>query len=319
MQNFKLRDVIFILVGVILGVTIMGILWPKRIAKLENGEEVVAKTSAFNITANDIYNELKNNSGVNALINLVDKKILEEKYKLTQEDLDSIEENANYYFEMYEQNYGVSKEDFLKNNNFKSEEEFISYLKLDYLRKKYYDEFLINKIKDSDISDYYNKNVFAPFNVEHILVKISGDVKDADAKSKANEILNKLKKGITLEEVKKEYKEEIVNETFKVEFNTSLDESFLSAAKKLKDNSYTKELVKSSYGYHIIFRKDTLEKPSLDKAKETIISILKKQLEEKKENSYANSLINLRNEKDFNIKDTDLNNDYNKYINELNS
>ena len=317
MKNIRLKDVLFILVGVIIGVIIMGILWPKRIAKLQSGEEVVASTTIFKVTANDIYEELKKSSGVNALVNIVDKRILEEKYVLTEEDLKDIQDNANYYFDMYEQNYGISKEEFLKKNGFSSEDEFLDYLKLDFLRKKYYDESLVNKISEEEIKEYYEKNVFAPFNVEHILVKITDDVTDAKAKSKATEILNKLKKGTSFDELKTIYKEDIINESFKVEFTSNLEESFMNAAKKLKDNTYSKELVKTSYGYHIIYRKDSLEMPTLDNTKEIIINIIKETLQDEEDNSYVNILINMRNEKKFKISDTELNKDYENKINNL--
>ena len=51
--------IISFVIGLFIGLLIMLLFIPDRIAKLENGEEVVVETSKGNITANDIYNDLK--------------------------------------------------------------------------------------------------------------------------------------------------------------------------------------------------------------------------------------------------------------------
>ena len=85
---------------------------------------------------------------------------------------------------MYEENYGLTKEKFLTQNGFDSEDEFIEFLTLDYLRNKYYEEYIASQISDEEIEKYYNENVFAPINVEHILVRIPSEVNDDAALSR---------------------------------------------------------------------------------------------------------------------------------------
>ena len=207
----------------------------------------------------------------------------------------------------------MTEEQFLEKNNFDSYDDFKTYLELDYLRQKYYDEYLTSKISDDEINDYYDESVYAPFNVEHILVKISDDVTDADAKEKATEILDKLKDGEDWDDLKDEYEDDITSEAFQVDFDSNLEEEFKTAAEKLSDDSYTKSLVKTSYGYHIIYRKDTLDKPELNDVKSRILTVLKSNYVSENKNVYEKSLINLREESGLDIKDTELKKVYKNY------
>ena len=62
----------------------------------------------------------------------------------------------------------------------------------------------------------------------------------------------------------------------------------MEAMQKLENNSYSKEPVKTSYGYHVIYRIDQKEKPALEDVKEEIIDSL---VSEKKK--YGNKIINV--------------------------
>ena len=96
-------------------------------------------------------------------------------------------------------------------------------------------------------------------------------------------------------------------------FDSNLEEEFKTAAEKLSDDSYTKSLVKTSYGYHIIYRKDTLDKPELNDVKSRILTVLKSNYVSENKNVYEKSLINLREESGLDIKDTELKKVYKNY------
>lgn len=297
----------------ILGVLLMLLFYPDRIAKLENGEEVAIKIGDKNITADAMYTKLKEKYAIYELLDIVDSNILYDMYELTEEDNEEIENRADNYIRYYEENYNISEEEFLENNGFANLNEFKKYLELDHLRKKYYDEYLTKQISEEEIEDYYDEEVFAPFNVEHILVKISNDVTDEDAKEKAQEILDRLDDGEDWEDLKEEYEDEIITEAFEVDFDSNLEDEFKTTAIKLKDGKYSTSLVKTNYGYHIIYRVETLETPEYDEVKERILEVLKNKYAKENENVYEKSMIIMREEAKMEIKDTELNEVYKKY------
>ncbi len=297
----------------ILGVLLMLLFYPDRIAKLENGEEVAIKIGDKNITADAMYTKLKEKYAIYELLDIVDSNILYDMYELTEEDNEEIENRADNYIRYYEENHNISEEEFLENNGFANLNEFKKYLELDHLRKKYYDEYLTKQISEEEIEDYYDEEVFAPFNIEHILVKISNDVTDEDAKEKAQEILDRLDDGEDWEDLKEGYEDEIINEAFKVDFDSNLEDEFKTTAIKLKDGKYSTSLVKTNYGYHIIYRVETLETPEYDEVKERILEVLKNKYAKENENVYEKSMIFMREEAKMEIKDTELNEVYKKY------
>ncbi len=297
----------------LIGLLIMLLFYPDRIAKLKNGEEVAINVSKKNITADSIYSKLKEKYAAYELLDIIDSTILYDKYKITDEDKEDIKNKADEYIKYYEKTYQMSEEDFLSKNNFESYDDFTNYLELDFLRQKYYDEYLTSKIEEDSITEYYDNNVYAPFNVEHILVKITDDVTDEDAKSLATEILDKLKDGESWDDLKEEYKDKITTENFDVEFDSNLEETFKDEAKKLKDEEYTKSLVKTSYGYHIIKRIKTKDMPELKDVKDRVLNVLKTNYINDNKNVYEKSLIELRKVSKLNIKDTELKKVYNNY------
>ena len=297
----------------ILGVLLMLLFYPDRIAKLENGEEGAIKIGDKNITADAMYTKLKEKYAIYELLDIVDSNILYDMYELTEEDNEEIENRADNYIRYYEENHNISEEEFLENNGFANLNEFKKYLELDHLRKKYYDEYLTKQISEEEIEDYYDEEVFAPFNVEHILVKISNDVTDEDAKEKAQEILDRLDDGEDWEDLKEEYEDEIITEAFEVDFDSNLEDEFKTTAIKLKDGKYSTSLVKTNYGYHIIYRVETLETPEYDEVKERILEVLKNKYAKENENVYEKSMIFMREEAKMEIKDTELNEVYKKY------
>ena len=296
----------------LIGILVMLLFYPDRIAELKNGEQVAIKLDKTNITADKLYTDLKSKYAKYELLDIIDSTILYNKYEMTDEDQETIKSKADEYIKYYEENYQMTKEDFLSKNNFESYEEFVEYLKLDYLRQKYYDEYLTGLISEDDIKKYYDEDVIAPFTVEHILVKTGSDNKE-EKEELAIEILDKLKDGEEWNDLKKEYEDDIVTEEFDIEFDSNLEDEFINAAKKLSDGEYTGSLVTTNYGYHIILRKETKEIPELDEIKARILTVLKTNYVNENKNVYEKSLIKLREDSGLNIKDTELAKVYDKY------
>lgn len=311
------------LIGVIITIIVVIIIWPKRIATLKDGTQPILTVNNTTYTADDLYNDMKDTYSINILINSLDKMILDKKYKEDNEMNDSVKKTAEYYYSMYEQYQNITKEQFLENNGFKSEKEFLEYLKLDYRRNLYYDEYVKNLINEKDIEKYYKDEVFGDVNSKHILVSVSKDdtsenekeLSDEDAKKLANEIIDKLNKGTSWDDVINEYKDKITNEDLGYRaFNASLDAAYLKEMKNLEVNTYSKTPILSSYGYHIVYKIDQKDKPELKDVKEDIITILAEEKKNDDSNLYQKALINLRKEAKLEFKDTDLGEKYNKYI-----
>ena len=307
------------LIGVIITVIVVIIIWPKRIATLKDGTQPILTVNNKTYTADDLYNDMKDAYSINILINSLDKMILDEKYKEDNEMNDSVKQTAEYYYSMYEQYQNITKEQFLENNGFKSEKEFLEYLKLDYRRNLYYDEYVESLISDKDIEKYYKNEVFGDVNSKHILVSVSSDdtsenekeLSDEDAKKLANEIIDKLNKGTSWDDVIAEYKDKITAEELGYRaFNASLDAAYLKEMKNLEVNTYSKTPILSSYGYHIVYKIDQKDKPELKDVKEDIINILVEEKKNDDSNLYQKALINLRKEAKLEFKDTDLGEKY---------
>ena len=81
----------------------------------------------------------------------------------------------------------------------------------------------------------------------------------------------------------------------------------------MEDNSYSEEPVKTSYGYHVIYRLDQKEKPSLKKSKDTIIEKIVTNKKSEDSNLLYKSLISLREENKIDFKDTVMKSKYEDY------
>ena len=139
---------------------------------------------------------------------------------------------------------------------------------------------------------------------------------DADAKKLAEEIIGKINDGTKWDDIKKEYKDKITFEDLGYQsWDASLEQSFINALKGMKDNSFSEEPVKTSYGYHVIYRLDQKKKPTLKNAKSKIIDTLLSEKKSADTNLLYKSLISLRKEKNIKFSDTVMQSKYEEYCN----
>lgn len=312
------RNLIYSFIGGALLVTLITIIiWPDRIATLEDGTQPVATIEGETFTADFLYEKMKDKFSVSYLLDYIDDAILKEKYEENDDMIKEIEKTADEYISYYKQ-YGYTEESFLSQNGFKDKNAFLDYLKIDYRRKLYYEDYLKSQISDEDIKKYYDEDVFGDINTQHILVKTSDDMSEEDAKAKAEEIIGKLNDGKTWEEVQEEYKDVITFEDLKyVAFNANYESTFMDALVKLDENSYTKDPVKTTYGYHVIYRFDQKEKANLEDLKDSIIETLSDKMNEEDSNLYNKTMIKMREEAKLEFKDTVMEKKYKDYCNNL--
>ena len=308
--------------GVLATVLVVILIWPDRIAKLENGLEPVASIDGLTVTAEDLYEDMKEIYSVSNLLDIIDNKILEEKYPETDEMNTKLNDQAENYYNMYNQYYGYSKEEFLTKNGFGSERAFIEYLRLQYRRTQYTDDYIKEQITDKEIEKYYEDKVYGDINTKHILVKVSSSATDEEKKEAENlakEIITKLNEGKSFDEVKDEYKDKITYEELGYKaYNASLESAYMEAMQKLENNSYTKEPVQTSYGYHVIYRIDQKEKPALEDVKEEIITSLVSEHKSEDTSVQYKALEKMREDAKLKFTDTVLEKKYETYKSQYN-
>lgn len=312
--------VIFGMIGGILVTTLVAfIIWPERIAQLKNGEEPVVKVGGETYTADELYEFMKDTYSVNLLLNQIDDDLLTKIYPEDEKMTEEVQSNADYYFNVYEQYYGYTQEQFLKENGFANIDAFLEYLRLDYRRGKYLEDYVTKNLSDEEIQKYYDENVFGDINTQHVLVEVStseddGKLSDEDAKTLAEEIIDKLNDGTSWKDIQKKYKDKITFEDLSYQsWDASLEKSFMDALTDMDDNSYSEEPVKTSYGYHVIYRLDQKKAPKLKEVKDTIIENLISQKQSEDADLLYKALISLREEKNIKFSDTVMKQKYEDY------
>lgn len=304
--------------GVLVTIFVVMIIWPERIAKLEDGTEPVAEIDGMVINAETLYEDMKEIYSISALLDKIDNKILEEKYPETDEMNDELKSQAENYYNIYEQYYQTSKEEFLANNGFGSEAAFIEYLRLQYRRNKYAEDYIKSLVTDKEIEKYYEDKVYGDINTKHILVKVDSSATEdeqKEAENLAKEIISKLNDGKTFDEVKEEYKDKITYEELGYKsYNASLESAYLEEMQKLENNSYSKTPIKTSYGYHIVYRIDQKDKPSLEDVKDDIIEDLVNEKSSEDTNLSYIALDKMRQDAGLKFSDTVLEKKYESYM-----
>jgi len=255
---------------------------------------------------------------ISSLLDKIDNKILVEKYPETDEMKDEVKKEAENYYNIYNSYYGYTKEEFLFNNGFGSETAFLDYLTLQYRRNAYLEDYTKSLVEESEIEKYYNDEVYGDINTKHILVKVSSSATDeekTEAENLAKEIISKLNEGKTFDEVKEEYAEKITYEELGYKpYNASLESAYMEEMESLSNESYSKTPVKTSYGYHVVYRIDQKEKPSLDDVKEEVIETIADTKAAEDTNLAYIALDKMRTEAGIKFHDTVLEEKYNTYI-----
>lgn len=304
--------------GILVTVLVVVLIWPDRIATLKDGTQPVATIDGMTLTADELYEDMKDIYSVSSLLDKLDTKILTDKYPDTDEMDDEVTSQAENYYKAYEQYYKMSKEDFLKQNGFNTEKKFLEYLKLNNRRTKYVKEYTENEVTDKEIDKYYEDKVYGDINTKHMLVKVDSSASDDDKKKAENlakEIISKLDEGKTFDEVKEEYKDKITYEELGYKsYNAALEEAYKNEMKNLKDGEYSKEPVKTSYGYHIVYRIDQKEKPALEDIKDQIKEEIADEKISNDKNLYYVVLDKMRENANLKFEDTVLKDKYDNYM-----
>jgi peptidyl-prolyl cis-trans isomerase D len=159
-------------------------------------------------------------------------------------------------------------------------------------------------VNDAEIQAYYNAHqdqykVPEQVKTRHILITVpkGADAKtDATAKAKAEDILKQLKAGGNFGDLAKKNSDDPGSKDTGGDLpmmpTAQLDPAYAQAAMKLNPGQ-TSDLVRSSFGYHIIQteQKDTAHSKPLAEVKDTISAMLEQQKAGAAEQDYANKLL----------------------------
>ena len=299
-------------IGIAVGIILMII--TELTGVINFADKVVAKTNQGKITESMVYEDLIGYYSIDYMLETVDEKMLSETYKLTEEQEKEVDEQVEQCFELYSLYYGYTEEQFLSANGFASEEQFRNFLALDYKRNLVYLDYLEGQISEEDVKTYYDENVYGEIDTKHILVQVTDDVTEEAAKKKAQEIIKKLDSGEEFDKVAEEYGDEIIFEELGYNgFDSGLVSEYVEASKDLENETYSKEPVKTSYGYHVIYKIDQKEMPSLEDVKDDILAILGEDLEEEDQYIRYKALIKFREENGLEFKDDKYKTEYEEY------
>ena len=310
----------------LLGVTMCSVLLLTtgcgEVAKLKDGKEVVGKIKGYTVTAEDLYAELKEQGGSRVFVNMIDDYIANKEIKSNED----AEDYANSQIEAYKSQYEQQGQDFnevLVSSGYKNEQQFRDELILSYKKDKVVENYLKDELTDDEIQNYYDENIFGDMTVRHILIKpdTETDASDEDqeqaeekAKKEAENIIKKLDKGEKFEDLAKEYSDdEGTKEDGGLLENFSKDSvvtEFWDASVKLKDGEYTKEPVKSEYGYHVILRVSQKAKPKLKEVKDTIEETLVANKLSADTTLKTTTWVNIRKKYNLNIEDSEIKDGY---------
>lgn len=311
-----------------------------KIPKLKNGEEAVIKfKNGDKISAEELYSTLKKDYALEATINIIDKKILEEEFK---KDIKDAEKYAEDTIKSMKDTYG-SEEELLQAiqyyTNYSTIDAYQKYIYINYLQNKATEKYAKTEVDEKDVKEYYEKSYFGDISINHILITpsvksgaTSEEISKAEekAKKKAQEVIDKLnaakkdKKDIkeTFSSLAKEYSDD--DSTKKsggalgyINLNNlgSNYDELVNAAVKLKDGEYSTEVITTDLGYEVILRVAQKKKPTLEKAEDNIRGILAKSLISSDAKMSVKAMKHFRDKYGVEIIDDDIQSQYSRYMN----
>lgn len=300
------KTILVFIIGFSIGITLTILLRPDAISQLKNGEEKVVSIDNYTITADTLYESLKNMGSVYIIINEIDAKILDNLYETTDEMIEEVTSEANYYLNTASNYYGYSVTAFLSSNGFTSFEDFKNNLILEYKRNLYLTDYLKKEITEEEVKNFYN-DLTGAMSGKYILID------DLDTTKK---ILADLKSGKTYSEIINAYNDKINIKALKnIEFDSNIEDEIYEELKNLEVNSYSNNYFNLNDKYVVVFKDDEIEKASLEDLNERIIIYLAEEKINQDDGTIANEILNdLREKYNLHFFDTSIEKEYLNYL-----
>lgn len=290
----------------------------KAVVGFEDGE----------ITANDYYKKIKT-TNISKLVDMIDLKLFKDKYPSTDEEdkdvKDQIDQIKSYYSDESTFNQVIAQY-----FGAKDEKELEEILRLEYKREQAVNDYVEKNLKDDEIKKYYDDNYYGDMSAKHILIAVNSsddatDEEKAEAEEKALEkakkVIKKLNDGEDFDKLAKKYSDDKATASKGGDLGSfaydDMVAEFSKACAELKVDEYTKEPVKSSYGYHIILKTKQEKKKALKKVKTEIKEKIREQKLNDDKTLYYNSLIEIREENGVTWNDNTVKKAYNELMDNL--
>lgn len=298
-------------------------------AELKDGSQVAVKLDGIKITADEYYNEIKS-INIATLVDMIDHQLFDKKYGKTEEENDQVEEQIKSLKDQYGSNEDTYNAVLRQYFGVQSEDELEDMLRLEFRRNAAINDFIEKNIKDKEIEKYYEEDIYGEVKASHILItpSVSEDATtdekeeaEKEALKEAKKIIKELKNGKKFADLAKKYSKDEASasnggDLGYFDLNEMVDE-FSNAVKELKVDEYTKEPVKSSFGYHIILKTGEKEKPKLKDVKDKILETLREEKLNEDPSLYYKALVDIREEKNIKWKDDEIKKQYNKLMDQL--
>lgn len=304
-----------------------------KVAKLDNGQDAVvtfSDESVGSISVNELYEELRDTYGASILVDMVDRKILEQKYPTDDAETSQIEAQIASWTSAFGSEAAMLQQT-ASAFGAATMEDLKSYLSLQYKRDLWYKDYAKEQVTDQERQNYYDQQVFGEMKLRHILIRstVSTSASDEEkaaaeeeAYNKAVDLIKQLDEGASFEDLAKNNSEDTATATDGgdlgyVTWTDNMDENFIDAAKNLEVGKYTETPVKSSYGYHIILKEEQKDKESLDSIKDTITERVAEDNLADDSTLSTKALKALRENYGIHIEDDRLENSYEIYMQNL--
>lgn len=328
----------------ILGICTMTLCGCGKIPKLSNGEEAVTTfKDDYKISANELYKEIKDNYGLDTLVKMINKHMFEKEVPGKIEEAKSYSENL---IAGLKQNYETDQEIlsyamYTTNMPFQTVSAYQDYIYVNYLQNEAIKKYVGDNITDEEYQKYYDNDIYPNMTISHILINSNAteDMTDEDktkeenkAKDKAKEVIKKLdeasKNGKDInEEFTKLAKEYSTDDSTKEKsgdlgeinigsFDSKYDE-LVKSANTLKDGEYSKEVITTEEGYHVILKTKTGEKKSLEEEKDNMKTKITENKINEKPSIIADAIMYFKDKYDIKVIDSELDKQYGIYTNNL--
>lgn len=328
MKHFK--SIRALVIGLIIGISIMFISGYGNIAKTTDGDDLLVSIKGLDITANNLYSDLKDKYGLASILTKIDEYILKDKYSDKKADAISY---ADKYIESLKSQYADNWAEFLSYYGFTTDEELKASLISQYYSDLTTEEYVKTLITDDQINNYYKSSIVGDIKVSHILIKAdyATDATEEEI-TKAKEKALKTAKSIVTKldasekplelfvTLAKQYSDDTSNASKGGDlgyFNKgAMEVAFETASYNLKTvGQYTTTPVETSYGYHIIIKTaKTKAKASLKDSTDKITSALVEQKTKDDVSLPLKALMNLREEYKLNFEEPKMKTAYNELM-----
>ena len=282
------------------------------------------------VTTQKYYDEIKEDR-VALLVDMIDHQLFDDKYKTTDAEEDYVDEKIQELIDKYSNGDRKQFEKLVPTYfGVDSIKELEEQYRLEYKREQAVKDYLEDHLSDNEVESYYKNYITGDIKAQHILIEPKVDEKASDtekkeaeekAQKKAKSIIEELKSGADFKKLAQKYSDDDATKAKGGDLGyfdpNDMEEAFANAVRDLKKNEYTKEPIKTSYGFHIILKTDEKDKPKLDDVKDKIKKTLAEQKLDEDDKLIYQTLIDIRKDKKIKWNDSKMKKAYNDYVNKL--